>query len=225
MRLVELPYAWNPQIQRDHAVQLFVRYRDAILIVYHNFERALTFINHIRSLIGHIWKLECSEVSSRSVSFLDIEVHRAQVSDTFVSWRPFTKVTHTAVPLNASSCHHPCSLRWPLAHLGRLAALSCDHACFKRAKFHMILRLVAGRSDPCVIAAVMGADRITRRIHLRNFRSPGERPQNMFITLSIPFHQIWFEERLDNSIALAMAPFSNLLFNTFGLRVEFRIAW
>ena len=132
------------------------------------------------------------------------------------------------MPLNRSSAHPPGCFRWPIAQLGRLASNSSAFRDYEEAKFHFILRLLAGRYDPEIVSRVILHSTFQRSIHkVRVFR-PGRKTmpqQKLVITLSLPYHPVWFNARLSKVLQSAASAVSYHLFVAFGRDVSFRLAW
>ena len=138
------------------------------------------------------------------------------------------KASNRAIPLNRTSAHAPGCFRWPLAQLGRLAASSSSFREYEEAKFRFILRLLAGRYNPEVITRVMLHSSFQRSIHSGRVFRPGRHAkpqQNLVITLSLPFHPVWFNARLNKVLQDAASKVAFQLRVAFGRDVSFRLAW
>lgn len=124
-----------PECMSKHGVHWYGRYRDDILIIA---ERGgmQTFFSKMKALAQEAWKLECTDVSSRSVAFLDFELIKDLhfFATGQLSYRLYRKPTSQHVPLGASSMHPKyVHNSWPRAELARIARRSSNFNTFRDA--------------------------------------------------------------------------------------------
>jgi hypothetical protein len=159
--LAELPFASLKFQQRLHNVLAYMRYRDDILVIFVRKPGRRShedFLRQIVKLASSTYKIECEQVSSTSVPFLDLYVYK---SDSFMrtgklSFRPYIKDTEQKVYLSHLSCH-PAHIHtaWPVSEVARLYRRSSCWESFAVARRDFVNKLHAIFMHPMVIQLVM----------------------------------------------------------------------
>ena len=118
-----------PALKHMHDLHIvfYARFKDDILIVFSDYARLNTFINHLRR--GHPFKIQCDLIDSHSVHFLEVCVEKyVRAFRTF----PICKPSSLQVPwLSKFSAHVKSVLNsWPRARLFSRLSL-CSHPALR----------------------------------------------------------------------------------------------
>jgi len=138
--LMEEDWAAKEEIQREHNVFLYARYRDDIIIVYAreplgDQNNIVKFVRGMQQRAKSVYVVK-AESNGESCNFLDIELFLPRDFSIKgpIEFRPYTKPTAQELPLTWESQHAPeVAWGWPLAEVCRLHRLSCNYAEFQAA--------------------------------------------------------------------------------------------
>ena len=107
-------------VQKDHLIDLYVRFKDDILIVFQDKSLLKDFFHIMQK--GHPFKIECEEISTQKIQYLDVCIRKG---NTQFSISPETKPSKLNTPmLSRHSAHHPnIHTAWPGGHLRQRLSL------------------------------------------------------------------------------------------------------
>ena len=102
-----------PQLSA-HNIDLYVRFKDDIFVIFKCYKLLNRFVRGLRN--GHPFKIKCEEISSTSISFLEVQVHKTLKA---FEVYPVSNPSSLNTPwLSKSSCHvKSVHDAWPPARL------------------------------------------------------------------------------------------------------------
>jgi len=129
--MAEKDYACDPQIQRDHGIDLYARYMDDIIIIASGpREKQNAFILELVRF-ADCFKVLCESVSSYSCKMLDLHIFFGPKHNStgLCDYNISSKQTSISIPLAPTSMHHPSvHVAWPASMVLRAHRLSSSKA-------------------------------------------------------------------------------------------------
>jgi hypothetical protein len=175
--------------RKDNGVELYVRFRDDILVVLANPKFCTGFFSKLISLASSMYEVERECFSLVSTTMLDLRVYKTAGSDgiTRLRWKPYIKPTARHVPLTSDSCHpRSCHRAWPVAEIGRMHVRSC-----RATDFGVFRDLKIGRFARFFLSGDVLADCESWKPRVQMQRSLESGTKCRVIRLVLPFSERW----------------------------------
>jgi len=139
---------------RQFGVDVFVRFRDDILMIGSAPKLMKSLINRLRMKSSPHYVLEVETTSTVGVPMLDIFVYKPQQYHGRLEWSPYIKPSSRHIPLNSTSNHQSgIHKSWPLQEISRMHKLSCRDHQFEQFRGIKIARFQLHLLDRSVIQA------------------------------------------------------------------------
>ena len=151
--LVEDAWAIVPEVLQQHEIEGYWRFKDDILILATNHNKAVNFVRRILDLAG-FFKVKCDNWTPGEVQFLEVTIYKDLVASKFVT-RPKQRESDISKPLDPSSAH-PAHVHssWPKALTRRIAKLENSNEGVGEALHELERRFAENFADPSVIQMV-----------------------------------------------------------------------
>ena len=181
---VERDIVDRPDVLRRHFVELYVRYRDDILILHNGSPDSLKEFLRILRNKSSVWKLEIESISQDSCDFLDLFISKGAkwrssgLLDVGIFHKP-TSLHQPLAPHSMHSCH--VHKAWPKGLVARAKKL-CNTKSGIQKEVAYIKKLLSAR------CGTIYADQVLSNTFKQLPRLPCH---DLFSRVLIPYHREW----------------------------------
>ena len=207
---------------KSHNMLFYGRFKDDILIIYRDFSKFKSFMDQLK--VGHPFTLQCEEISSHEVNFLEVTIRKSNNSYVVT---PYTKPTVLAVPwLSRHSFHHPSiHAMWPIARYRDRQQLcsSLESKLFESRRF-----LTAAKQQHLAARAIAEIEKLkVGCAGAHKSRNPASSSGSTTFWLVLPFcpviHASGLAQRITRFSSVSWV--QSALYQLFGIVINIRVAW
>lgn len=204
---------------QQHAVHLYVRFKDDIFVILGGTHRSRVNFGRFLREQSSVWTLELESVSKFSCSFLDLNISKGArwkstgLLDVGIHHKP----TGLHQPLAPHSAHSPhVHSAWPRGLLARARRLCNTKSLFHEECLHL-KRLLSARFGTTY------ADSILKHVPKR----PPSFAHQDFVTsrLVIPYHREWDVSRVRSVLRMVQERHQSALLSDFGSPIRVQICY
>ena len=189
---VERTFALSPVMQAHYLIDLYLRFKDDILVLCRSRAAAEAFLRGLRERAGY-FALTMESLSAQEADFLEVRISKmpCATAASGLTWsvKPVFKKTSLGQPLATDSAHPPGCILWPLQRVKALTRLCSTDRLKEEALEALIRRFQHHFAPPCLIRAMR--DVFAGRIDLAKRGARRQEQDSGTWWLVLPWYPQW----------------------------------